>query len=195
MHADETGAHSKGATSPAPDSAGPSASNVDSLMATENNWALEASREAGIQAASTGGGDGARDRMSRCLRRPGGCLLVPKGVSYKALNSGREYSGRLLLLLPVHAPLRRKAIELIESPWFDRVVLVLILANCVVMALQDPLAPVPAWSSQVDWLFAGLFTAELMMKGTAMGFTPFESPRSYLSEGWNVLDALIVLIS
>ena len=73
--------------------------------------------------------------------------------------------------------------------------LLLIFANCIAMAAKDPLTIDDGWSAALEWIFTGLFTAEMMIKMAAMGISPLESRRCYFSEGWNCLDGFIVLIS
>ena len=80
-------------------------------------------------------------------------------------------SPQSLLLFPPAHPLRRNVIALVENVWFDRLVISLILANCVTMALKDPLSTEPAWSVAVEWVFSGLFTLEMLLKQLAMGVT------------------------
>ena len=53
-------------------------------------------------------------------------------------SSGRIYGSRSLFLFPVRHPLRRFAIQAIEWKWFDRIVLLLIVTNCVFLAITDP---------------------------------------------------------
>ena len=80
--------------------------------------------------------------------------------------------------------------------WFDRFILLIIIANCVTMALKDPLAPsTPGWSVVVEIVFTSIFTAEMLVKQLAMGVTPLESHACYISDGWNCLDGLIVILS
>ena len=52
--------------------------------------------------------------------------------------SGRTYSSRSFFLLSTDHPLRRTFIDVIEWPWFDRAVLLLICLNCAFLAVQGP---------------------------------------------------------
>ena len=98
---------------------------------------------------------------------------------------------------------RRLCVRLIEWPWFDRVVLVLILANSVVLALTD-YSVVDAetgepsdksWRNAVvdktELFFTLSFTVESALKIMSMGF--FMVPGTYLRDGWNVLDFIVVV--
>ena len=123
------------------------------------------------------------------------CIVVPNAVARRAL-SGRRYDGRAFFVLGVRHPLRRRVINLVESEWWDRVVLLVVLANCVTTAIKDPLSPeAPAWYALTEWVFTIIFTAEMALKMAAMGATPLESTVCYLSEGWNCLDFVIVMSS
>ena len=91
-------------------------------------------------------------------------LLVPAGRPFRPM-SGRVYEGRALFALSVTNPLRKRAIDLVENPWFDRVVLVIILANCCTMAATDPLATkVSSFNQVAEWVFTAVFTAEMCVK-------------------------------
>ena len=109
-------------------------------------------------------------------------------------RSGRTYTGVSLGLLPLQHPLRASLISLIERKSFDRVVLLLILANCGAMAASQPLAEAPAaWEKPAEWLFTIAFTAEALIKVGAMGFA-WESRNAYVWDVWNLLD-LVAIVS
>jgi hypothetical protein len=91
--------------------------------------------------------------MGVCAPRPGDAVFVGR--------SGRRYSGRAGGLLSLDHPVRQRFIALVEWPWFDRVVLLLILLNCVGMAMRDPIAVAPAaWELPAEWVFTVAFTLE-----------------------------------
>jgi hypothetical protein len=50
----------------------------------------------------------------------------------------RGYSRRSCFVLDLEHPLRRAAIALVTSAWFDRLILVIIIANCVQIAIAGP---------------------------------------------------------
>ena len=105
----------------------------------------------------------------------------PKGDTYRGL-SGRLYSGKVFGLLGVEHPVRARAIRIVEHKLFDTTVLLLILLNCVTMALKDPLAAEPPdWSLPIEWAFTLLFSTEMLSKVLAMGLLPVESKLSYLT--------------
>eukprot|EP00884_Botryococcus_braunii_P009490 jgi/Botrbrau1/18542/Bobra.0891s0001.1 len=61
---------------------------------------------------------------------PEGNNLLQEGPMYVAVSLG---------IFGIKNPVRRLCIALAESSWFDGLVLVVILANCTLLALQEPL--------------------------------------------------------
>jgi hypothetical protein len=107
-------------------------------------------------------------------------------------RTGRRYAGKAFGLLPLGHPVRKRFIALIEWRWFDRVVLLLILLNCVAMAATDPLAFQPyAWERPAEWFFTIAFTVEALCKVVAMGLC-CESRCAYIWDIWHVLDLVAV---
>ena len=76
--------------------------------------------------------DGAHSKAPEKERRPS---LSLQGLESSTLTtgktSGRIYGSYSLYLFPVSHPVRRFAIQAIEWKWFDRIVLLLIVINCV----------------------------------------------------------------
>lgn len=117
----------------------------------------------------------------------------------------RRYSKRSLCCLSQTSGIRRAAAWLITWPWFDRFILLTILANSAILGIAD-------WSN-VDSngrfltdnsfrnavmqgsepIFTAIFVVEAALKIVAMGFVM--SPGSYLRIGWNVLDFSIVALA
>ena len=84
--------------------------------------------------------------------------------------------------------------SIVSSRWFDYGVLGLITANCVVLAIEDPLQKSEKNIFDVlEWVFNISFTLEMVLKITALGF--FGSQHAYMRNPWNVVDFIIVLIS
>ena len=81
-------------------------------------------------------------------------------------------------------------IQMIINPWFDRIVLLLILANSGALAAEDPLAeesnPI---LELMELIFNILFTAEMTIKMIALGVL---GEGRYLSDPWNKMDAFVV---
>lgn len=110
-------------------------------------------------------------------------------------RSRRMYDGRAFGVMRTDHLVRRHFISLVENRWFDRMVLLLIITNSVVMAMQDPLASQPPdWTTACEWAFTVLFTIEATCKMLAQGIL-LESKHAYLKDAWNCLDLLTVIVS
>jgi hypothetical protein len=111
--------------------------------------------------------------------------------------SGMKYEGLSLWSLRPADPPRRDAIRVIESRWFDPLILLAIGANCVTMAAASPLDPPGTLKASVigacEWAFLLLFTAELALKVTAYGF--YANDHAYLKDGWCKLDLAVVSLA
>ncbi|KAJ9520848.1 hypothetical protein QJQ45_014049 [Haematococcus lacustris] len=75
---------------------------------------------------------------------------------------------------------------------------VVIIANCITLALEAPTPAFPATAlgrslALANYVFIGLFTAEAALKILALGFVL--APNTYLRNGWNCLDFLVVCVS
>lgn len=79
------------------------------------------------------------------------------------LVSRKTYQGKALGLLSVDNPLRAFAIACVEDVWFDRLVLSLILVNCLTMVAKDPFATGNQLADVIsEWIFLGCFTLEMV---------------------------------
>eukprot|EP01062_Namystynia_karyoxenos_P015970 TRINITY_DN1582_c0_g5_i1.p1 TRINITY_DN1582_c0_g5~~TRINITY_DN1582_c0_g5_i1.p1 ORF type:complete len:2356 (+),score=741.40 TRINITY_DN1582_c0_g5_i1:94-7161(+) len=79
---------------------------------------------------------------------------------------------------------------------FEALVVVLIFGNCFFLALDDPTQDEedkPAYLKQMEYFFTACFATELCLKVYAQGF--LLHPGSYLRNGWNRLDFVIVAFS
>ena len=65
------------------------------------------------------------------------------------------------------------------------------MVNCILLALNDPLADDAPWQATVDNVLLGLYTAEAVLKILGMGF--FLNRKAYLRDYWNILDFIIVV--
>jgi hypothetical protein len=84
---------------------------------------------------------------------------------------------------------------IISSKIFDNISILVILANSVVMVLDDSSTndnPNPIFAV-LENVFLILYTIEMMFKIIGMGF--FFPKESYLKDSWNILDFFIVLTS
>ena len=95
-------------------------------------------------------------------------------------------------------PVRRFFIHWAKSVAFNNLVLLMILGNCATLAMSSN---EPGWGGSVtsygiqivDYIFNAVFLLEMIVKIVAMGF--FASKLTYLRDGWNVLDFVVVTLS
>ena len=97
----------------------------------------------------------------------------------------KSYATVSLCGCTVTNPFREKIIQLVVNKWFDRFILCVIVANCVMLALEDPNAEKSQAYEIVDYVFLGIYTLEMVLKIIAMGFVM--KPYSYLRDPWNVV--------
>jgi hypothetical protein len=121
---------------------------------------------------------------------------------YKETGKETEYDIRALWLLHGDWWIRRKLVWLIEWKPFENFITLVILANSVMLALQDYNARIVGDDyvsirnlnmQQVDDAFSIIFLAECVFKIFAMGFILHKN--SYMRDRWNWLDIFVVTIS
>ena len=92
---------------------------------------------------------------------------------------------------------RKGATALVQNPYFDRFILVLIFLSSICLALDNPKWENGFWAKEtllwVDVVFTAAFVFEMCAKIVALGFALHE--RAYLRDPWNWLDFLIVIVS
>lgn len=89
---------------------------------------------------------------------------------------------------------RSFVMQIVFNPWFDRVILLTIFANCVSLAVEDPSLPEPDPLIEVlDICFLIIFSIEMVLKIIAMGFVMQQF--SYLRDAWNVVSYIFSTFS
>jgi len=79
--------------------------------------------------------------------------------------------------------------QIVFNPWFDKLILVTIFANCISLAIEDPTLETPDPVIEVfDVVFLVIFSIEMVLKVIAQGFVL--EPHSYLRDPWNVVSGL-----
>lgn len=86
-------------------------------------------------------------------------------------------------------PIREFIIKIVTNPWFDRFIILCIILNSIVLALDDPYNPNWYYTNS-DYLFLSVFSLEMFLKIIAMGF--FMRPYSYLRDSWNIVSGLFL---
>ena len=106
--------------------------------------------------------------------------------------------GKSLYLFSVNNPLRVFLHKIRYWAYFDNVILVLIIISSILLALDNPLNDPDGEMSktlrQLDIVMTALFTIECVIKIIVSGFIN-NGRRSYMRDGWNLLDFFIVLVS
>ena len=79
-----------------------------------------------------------------------------------------------------------------EHPMFENISIFVILCNSLVMMAEDPSESNPSdFFVITDSIFLYLYTVEMLIKISGLGFVWAQN--SYLRDGWNMLDFVIVL--
>ncbi|XP_054873590.1 voltage-dependent R-type calcium channel subunit alpha-1E isoform X7 [Amphiprion ocellaris] len=91
---------------------------------------------------------------------------------------------------------RKYAKKITEWPPFEYMILATIIANCIVLALEQHLpgedkTPMSKRLEKTEPYFIGMFCFEAGIKIIALGFVFHKG--SYLRNGWNVMDFIVVL--
>ena len=97
----------------------------------------------------------------------------------------RTYATVSLCGCTVTNPFREKIIQIVVNPWFDKFILFVILANSIVLAVENPTAEKNTFLETLDYIFLGIFSVEMTLKIIAMGFVM--RPHSYLRDPWNIV--------
>ena len=82
---------------------------------------------------------------------------------------------------------------IIKTPAFDRISIVVILLNSIVMMFDTEPDDPPAFFKVADDIFLYLYTLEAALKIIGLGFIIDEN--AYIKDPWNCLDIIIVIIS
>ena len=101
---------------------------------------------------------------------------------------------RSLYLFQPSNSFRHLLLLIVENALFDRFILLLILINCVFLAIDDD-PPSGSYKANIMWwselIFNILYSIEMIIKIIAWGLL-FSGPYSYLRSSWNILDAIVV---
>ncbi|XP_077470736.1 voltage-dependent R-type calcium channel subunit alpha-1E isoform X2 [Stigmatopora argus] len=151
-------------------------------------------------AAGGGGGGGGADgsaamtasmRQAKAQRARTMALYNPVPHRQNCLTVNRS-----LFLFAEDNIIRKYARRIIEWPPFEYMILATITANCVVLALEQHLpgedkTPMAKRLEKTEPYFIGIFCFEAGIKLVALGFVFHKG--SYLRNGWNVMDFIVVL--
>ena len=82
--------------------------------------------------------------------------------------------------------------NIIKHSAFETTTIVVIILNCVTLAMEDPSqAEQPMWQQHLEVVFLALYTLEMVLKIVGLGF--ILNRKAYLKDPWNILDFIIVM--
>ncbi|XP_032939644.1 LOW QUALITY PROTEIN: voltage-dependent P/Q-type calcium channel subunit alpha-1A [Catharus ustulatus] len=154
----------------------------------------------GAAAGGRGAGGGPRQgppgaqrlyKQSMAQRARTMALYNPIPVRQNCLTVNRS-----LFLFSEDNVVRKYAKKITEWPPFEYMILATIIANCIVLALEQHLpdedkTPMSERLDDTEPYFIGIFCFEAGIKIIALGFAFHKG--SYLRNGWNVMDFVVVL--
>jgi hypothetical protein len=97
--------------------------------------------------------------------------------------------------LRIYRAFREGCKLIVSSSLFESFIIMIIIANCVVLALEDP---TEEYSNDhplaiLEQIFLYIYTAEAFLKITSQGF--IRGKNAYIRDRWNLMDFTIVIIS
>ncbi|GAB6018918.1 hypothetical protein CHUAL_000570 [Chamberlinius hualienensis] len=92
---------------------------------------------------------------------------------------------RAIFIFSPWNPLRKAAIFIITNQYFDYLVILTIIVNCVFLALTNPF-------EEAEYVFLSIYTAEMVLKVISKGFVM--SKYTYLRSPWNWLDFTVIVL-
>ena len=99
--------------------------------------------------------------------------------------------------LPPGSRWRELCVTAAASPYFDPIIIVVILASSVTLAIDSPrideTSDLATTLRSFDHAFLLIFTLEMLIKIVTLGF--IGGPNAYCKSGWNLLDMFIVTVS
>ncbi|XP_077439307.1 voltage-dependent R-type calcium channel subunit alpha-1E isoform X2 [Vanacampus margaritifer] len=164
--------------------------DVPVLLSTGDGGS-ERNRSRDGAAASTGGVSPAAFKMTKAQRARAMALYNRIPVRENCFTVNRS-----LFILGEDNEVRKYAKKITEWPPFEYMILATIIANCIVLALEQHLpeedkTPMSKRLEKTEPYFIGMFCLEAGIKIIALGFAFHKG--SYLRNGWNVMDFIVVL--
>ncbi|KAM9529946.1 voltage-dependent R-type calcium channel subunit alpha-1E-like [Salvelinus alpinus] len=164
--------------------------NVPALLGSGNGGS-ERNRTREGAPVSTGGGVSPAFKQTKAQRARTMALYNPIPVRQNCFTVNRS-----LFIFGEDNIVRKYAKKVIEWPPFEYMILATIIANCIVLALEQHLpgedkTPMSKRLEKTEPYFIGMFCFEAGIKVVALGFVFHKG--SYLRNGWNVMDFIVVL--
>ncbi|GAQ86458.1 T-type voltage-gated Ca2+ channel [Klebsormidium nitens] len=124
---------------------------------------------------------------------------VEQGVAFKVRKTffSPATQSASLYIFQEEGWTRKTCIRIVEHPWFERCVLLMIVGSCLTLAMYDPKQPADSDYNTAlniaDMVFSILFAIEMILRTISQCF--IFAPDAYLASGWRRLDFLIVTVS
>ncbi|XP_023816312.1 voltage-dependent N-type calcium channel subunit alpha-1B isoform X8 [Oryzias latipes] len=148
---------------------------------------------AGRGGARGGGAPGGQRMYKQSMAQRARTMAIynPNPVKQNCLTVNRS-----LFIFREDNLIRKYAKRITEWPPFEYMILATIIANCIVLALEQHLpasdkTPMSERLDDTEPYFIGIFCFEAAIKIIALGFAFHKG--SYLRNGWNVMDFVVVL--
>lgn len=102
-----------------------------------------------------------------------------------------------LYVLPISSPVRRWSIYTVKSKAFERLSLILILTNCIFLAMDSNNPDFQYTHTGLvlriaEWFFLVAFSVEMLLKICALGL--IQGASTYLRDPWNIIDSMVVIM-
>lgn len=126
----------------------------------------------------------------------GSLQFVAKKAATVSLPGMGSSTNRSLFIFSEENFIRKYAKIIIEWGPFEYMVLLTIIANCIVLALEEHLpnedkTPLAVQLEATEFYFLGIFCVEALLKIVALGFALHKG--SYLRNVWNIMDFVVVV--
>ncbi|XP_051959881.1 voltage-dependent N-type calcium channel subunit alpha-1B [Xyrauchen texanus] len=169
-------------------------------------WEDRMARFGDVLPSRYGGPAGAGRGGARAGGPPGGQRMYKQSMAQRArtmaLYNPKQTKqncftvNRSLFIFSEDNVIRKYAKRITEWPPFEYLILTTIIANCIVLALEQHLpamdkTPMSERLDDTEPYFIGIFCFEAGIKIIALGFVFHKD--SYLRNGWNVMDFVVVL--
>eukprot|EP00347_Sterkiella_histriomuscorum_P019834 403340124 len=124
--------------------------------------------------------------------------LFSKTLTDRLLKTQLSLEGKSLYLLSKENRFRQILATIVRHKAFDAVFLLIIIASTIILSLDEPLSDPNSRMNktldQLDIAFSILFLFECILKIFVFGLA-MNGKQSYLQNGWNILDFIIVCLS
>eukprot|EP00759_Apiculatamorpha_spiralis_P019825 PhF_6_TR25525/c0_g1_i3/m.35715 len=97
-----------------------------------------------------------------------------------------------LIIFPGHGQIRKSVIRLLENPWFEFCLMILIIVNCIILAVDDYVDDKSALRGFNAFLFT-VFMIETILRVLASGL--LAHPLAHFRSAYNIIDFVVVILS